>query len=102
MAVCSGGAGLSPEDRAELLTVLSHDKDEAIALRASKALLTVNLADFLPALKRLDAPEALFKHCAEHLAEKPGIADAMAENINCPAEQLIQVAPYLKEAVELL
>jgi hypothetical protein len=26
----------------------------------------------------------------------------MAENVNCPAEELIEVAPYLKEAVNLL
>lgn len=57
---------------------------------------------FLEALRLKDAAPLLFRYCAENLAEKPGIADAMALNDACPAEHLIQVAPYLKEAVNLL
>ncbi len=82
--------------------MLSSDADEMIAQRAAEAMLGCAVEDFVAALQREDAPEELFKYCAEHLAQKPGIADAMAENINCPAEELIAVAPYLKEAVNLL
>lgn len=98
----SGGAGLPPEERVELLAYLSYDKDEAIAQRAAESLLTCELSDFLAALKREEPAEELFKYCADHLAEKPDVADAMAENFACPAEQLLQVAPHLKEAVNAL
>jgi len=57
---------------------------------------------FLEALKLKDPAPLLFRYCAEHLGDKPGIADAMAVNDACPAEYLIQVAPCLKEAVNLL
>ena len=55
----------------------------------------------MEALRLKDAAPLLFRYCAENLAEKPGIADAMALNDACPAEYLIQVAPFLKEAVNL-
>ncbi len=70
--------------------------------RAREALITCDLSDFLEALKQQNPAESLFVHCADHLAEKPGIADAMAENFGCPADQLLQVAPYLKDAVNAL
>lgn len=102
LAVCSSGAGLPPEERAELLAVLSFDKEDAIQQRAGESLLTVDPQIIVAALKREGAAEELFKYCAKNLAETPGIADAMAENNACPAESLISVAPYLKEAVGLL
>lgn len=86
----------------ELLTVLARDKDEAIRGRAQESLITCDLSDFITALKKEGAAEALFVYCAEHMAEKPGVADAMAENFDCPADPLLQVAPYLKDAVNAL
>lgn len=100
--MASGSAGLSPEERVEALAVLSHDKDELVSQRAADALLSCELYDFIAALKRAEPAEALFRYCADHLAQKEGIADAMAENFDCPAEQLLQVAPYLKDAVNAL
>jgi len=100
--VVSGSAGLPPAVRVELLTVLAKDKDEAIRQRAAESLITCELSDFLDALKTSEAAEPLFVYCADHMAEKPGVADAMAENFACPADQLLQVAPYLKEAVNAL
>lgn len=82
--------------------MLSYDKEEAIATRASDALFQLTEAAFVEALRLKDAAPLLFRYCAENLAEKPGIADAMALNDACPAEYLIQVAPFLKEAVNLL
>ena len=84
------------------MAVLAHDKEEAIASRAAEALLSHTPEQFIAALKREDAAPDLFRYCADNIAEKPGIADAMAENMACPAETLIQVAPYLKDAVEAL
>jgi len=82
--------------------VLSFDREEAITTRANDALFQLTEAAFVEALKLKDAAPLLFRYCAENLAEKPGIADAMAVNDACPAEHLIQVAPFLKEAVNLL
>jgi len=100
--VVSGSAGLPPSERVELLTVLAREKDEVIAQRAAESLVTCELSDFLEALKHPEAAETLFVYCADHLAQKPGVADAMAENFACPADQLLQVAPFLKEAVNAL
>lgn len=102
LAICGGGAGLVPAEHTEALAVLSFDSEEAIAARASDGLFQLTEAAFLEALQLQDAAPLLFRYCAENLAEKPGIADAMAMNDACPAEFLIQVAPYLKEAVNLL
>jgi hypothetical protein len=100
--VCSGSAGLAPEERVELLAVLALDKEDAISSRAQESLLSCAPQDFIAAMKRIDAAEALFRYCAENLGDKPGVADAMADNLSCPAEYLIQVAPYLKDAVDAL
>ncbi len=102
MAVCAGGAGLAPEERAEVLTILTADKDEVISQRAEEALVTVAVEAFLTALKRPDAPEQLFHYCAANLAEKSGIADAMVDNPACPGDLMIEVAPYLTTAVNAL
>lgn len=102
LAICGGGAGLATAEHTEALAVLSYDNEEAIAARASDALFQMTEAAFLEALKLKDAAPLLFRYCAENLAEKPGIADAMAMNDACPAEFLIQVAPFLKDAVNLL
>ena len=40
-AVCSVGASLTQQDRAELLTVLASDSDPTISERAQNALLTL-------------------------------------------------------------
>lgn len=98
----ASGAGLPVGQRVELLTVLRKDKDEMIAQRASESLVNCDVASFIEALKQPEPAEALFAYCADQLAEKPGIADAMAESLACPADQLLQVAPYLKDAVNAL
>jgi len=102
MVVCSGGAGLAPEVRAELLTILARDKDESIANRAAEALVTVPLDAFIAALKKPDAVLPLFEYCTANLAERPGIADSMVDNPACPAELMVEVAPYLTTALNAL
>jgi hypothetical protein len=98
LAVCSGGIPLSTEDRAELLAVLAADADAAIAERARGVLLTVPPESFLAALARPDADLHLFKYCAEHVGEKPGIADALAKNSACPAPVVTRAARHLTSA----
>ncbi len=95
MAVCTGGAHLTPADRAELLAVLAHDADEMVASRAQDAILSQPVESFVEALKREQALPALFAYAARNLADKPGVCDAMVQNKNCPAEQLVPLVRHL-------
>jgi hypothetical protein len=93
--VCSGGISLSPEDRAELLAVLAADADDAIAERARSVLVTLPQESFLTALGRPDADAHLFRYSVEQIADKPGVADALAKNEACPAALVTRVARHL-------
>src|SRR5271168_2157792 len=84
MAVCSGSMPLPPEDRVEVLAILTADPDDLISERAQNALLTQPVESFARALERADSHELLFRYCAGNLGAKPGIADALAQNIGCP------------------
>lgn len=95
IAVCTGGAHLEPADRAEILAILSADLDEAVASRAQGALLSQSIDSFLEALKREQALHGLFAYAARHLADKPGIADSMAQNHNCPPEYIVPIVRHL-------
>ncbi|MHB8524959.1 MAG: hypothetical protein ACYDD2_02220 [Candidatus Acidiferrales bacterium] len=86
---------LSPADRAEAFTVLALDAEEGVSQRAASALLNVPVEHFVAALERADAAPALFNYCAENLAGKPGIADALAKNASCPASVIEKVAGRL-------
>ncbi len=97
--MCSGGGSLAPEDRAELLAILSGDTDEAIAERAAGSLLSLPIDSFRAALARADAAPQLFEYCAHNLADKPGVADALAANPNCPAELLLFAVRHLTTSV---
>jgi len=94
IAVCTGGAHLAPADRAEILAVLAHDADEMVADRAQDAMLSQPVESFVEALKREHAVLALFSYAAKNLADKPG-GDAMVQNKNCPAEQLVPIVRHL-------
>ncbi|HEV2298527.1 MAG TPA: hypothetical protein VGR72_08420 [Candidatus Acidoferrales bacterium] len=75
--------------------MLALDPEEGIAQRAASALLNVPVENFLAALEREDAASALFAYCADNLAGKPGIADALAKNRACPTSILERVASKL-------
>jgi hypothetical protein len=95
IAVCTGGAHLAPAERAEILAVLSGDADEMVAERAQDAILSQPVEAFVEALKREQALPALFSYAAKNLADKPGVCDAMVQNKNCPAEQLVPIVRHL-------
>lgn len=95
MAVCAGGAHLAPADRAEILAVLAGDADEMVASRAQDAILSQPIESFVEALKREHALPALLSYAAKHLADKPGVCDALVQNKNCPAEYLVPVVRHL-------
>jgi hypothetical protein len=95
MAVCTGGAHLAPADRAEILAVLANDADEMVASRAQDAILSLPVESFIEALKREQALPALFSYAARHLADKPGVCDALVQNKNCAAEHLLPIVRHL-------
>jgi hypothetical protein len=102
LAVCTGG-GFAPEDRAEMLTILTGDEDDTLRDRAENALLSTPLESILAALKRPEAHARLFQYCADNLLRKPGVADAMALNPGCPGALLVPVAAQLtRESVDTL
>jgi hypothetical protein len=86
---------LSAEDRVEMLAILAVDPDPRISERAQNALLTQAVDHFLAAAARADADSRLFLYCAENLAEKPGIANALARNAACPTALVTRVASRL-------
>jgi hypothetical protein len=95
IAVCTGGAHLTPADRAEILTVLAGDADEMVASRAQDAILSQPIESFVEALKREQAIPPLFSYAARNLADKPGVCDAMVQNKNCSAEYLVPIVRHL-------
>ncbi len=95
LAVCSGSVSLAAEERAELLTILAGDSDAMVAERAGGALLSQPKESFIAAVAREDAAPQLLLYCSKNLLDKPGIADALAKNRNCPAEFLIPAAQRL-------
>jgi hypothetical protein len=98
IAVCSGGAHLTPPDRAEILAVLSGDTDELVSERAQQAILSQPMETFVEALRREKAVSALFAYAGKHFADKPAVCDAMVQNKNCSAEYLIPIARHLSAA----
>jgi len=95
MAVCSGSAGLAPAERAELLTVLSEDADNAVRERAENALLGQPTDAFAAALAG-DAPAMqLFRHCGRNLVDNPAIATALIKSPRCPVQFLTSAARAL-------
>lgn len=95
LAVASGGAGLEPHVRAELLTLLSKDADEMIAQKAQSALLSVTPDVFLSAIRQQDMARSLYEYAADNLASLAGVADALANNPKCPQDIVARVAAHL-------
>jgi len=93
--VCTGGVRLPAPDLAEILSVLALDSDELISTRAQESILALPIENFVEALHRQQALEPLFEFAAKNLAAKPGIADALIKNKNCPAEHLVPLVQHL-------
>ena len=75
--------------------MLAADGDPVISERAQNALLTQPIENFLAACNRPNADGRLFLYCADNLATKPGIADALAKNGACPTACVARVAQHL-------
>jgi hypothetical protein len=98
LAICSGSLHLEPADRAVILLAFSADEDTMIAEHAQQALISEPAESFLQAIQKENTPVTLLHYSARNYADKPGIADALARNKNCPAEELIPVVPHLSAA----
>lgn len=96
--MCAGEAPLSPEDSTEILAILTTDANPAIAERATAAIQTQPDEAMMVALSRSDADPRLVQYCAEHRADKPAIADALARSPQCTTETLIRLAPHFTQA----
>ena len=95
LAVCSGSLTLSPEDRAELMVILTEDPDGDIAERAARFVMGVTPQTFAAALNRPEVDERLFDYCSSEIADQTGIADALAKNHKCPRDLIARAAQYL-------
>jgi len=78
---------------------LAQDPDENISERAQDALLSEPLEIFTQALSREGALNPLFLYAARNLAAKPGIAETMVKNKNCPGEYLAPLVPHMTPAL---
>lgn len=95
LAICAGTVPLSPDDHVEMLAVLLQDADRSVSERARSVLLTQTSERFLAAASRPDADPRLLAYCAQNLADKPKIADALAKNAACPPAVVTRVASHL-------
>jgi hypothetical protein len=75
--------------------VLSADPEPEIADRAQNALLTQTLEAFLAAAARPEADPRFFTYLTDNLADKPGVADALAKNTACPTAHVARIANHL-------
>jgi len=98
LAVCTTGANLPPVDRAEILTVLAHDPDELISVKACEALANDSPDIFVQALARENVLPQLSSYAAKTLADKPVIVEALLRNKNCAGEHLAPLVPRLSAA----
>jgi hypothetical protein len=99
LAVCSMPAHLPANDRIEILAALAQDPDELVAERAQEALLMDPPEHFVEALSHENALRHLFLYAAKTLVGKPGVAEAMVKNRNCPGEYLAPFVPYMTAAL---
>ena len=96
----SGGAGLEPWLRAELLVLLARDGDTLVSGRARNALLSITTESLLEAAKQPDAPPPVFEYLAENAKDPAAVAATLVANPNCPGSALAKVAEHLtKDAV---
>jgi len=93
--VATGGAGLEPAVRTELLAVLASDADALVAEKARNALLSVPAEVLVEAVKRPEAPPALLEYVAQNVADHGAVAAALVANANCPGSALAKVAEHL-------
>ncbi len=77
---------------------MATDPDPDIADRAQNALLTQPVQLFVAAAARPDADTRLFRYCTDCIGEKPGVADALAQNPSCPTAHVARVANHLTPA----
>ena len=95
LAIVSGGAGLEPWMRAELLVLLSRDGDAMVNGRALNALTSIAPEILIEAAKRPDIALPVLEYVAQHATDRAAAAAAMMANRYCPGKALALVADQL-------
>lgn len=93
----SGGAGLEPWMRAELLVLLGSDPDAMVSGRAHNALLSIAPEVLLEAAKKPDVALPVLEYIAEHAKDRASTVAALMANRNCPGSALALVAGDLSQ-----
>jgi hypothetical protein len=95
--VVSGGAGLEPWMRAELLVLLSRDGDQVVSGRARNSLLSIAPEVLIEAAKQPDVPPPVLEYVAEHASDRAAAAAVLMGNPSTPGSALALVAEHLTQ-----
>ena len=93
----SGGAGLEPWMRAELLVLLSRDGDQVVSGRARNSLLSIAPEVLIEAAKQPDVPPPVLEYVAEHASDRAAAAAVLMGNPSTPGSALALVAEHLTQ-----
>src|SRR5262249_967144 len=77
LAVCGGSARLPAHERAELLAILSEERDQVVQERAANALISQPVSALAKALEGPSPAPALFRYCGKEYIKQPEIALAL-------------------------
>ena len=86
---------MEPWMRAELLVLLSKDRDDMVNGRAMNALAGIAHEILLEAAKQPDVALPVLEYVAEHATDRAAAAAALMSNRNCPGKALAMVAAEL-------
>ena len=86
---------MEPWMRAELLVLLSKDRDDMVNGRAMNALAGIAHEILLEAAKQPDVALPVLEYVAEHATDRAAAAAALMANRNCPGKALAMVAAEL-------
>ena len=95
LAACNEPTHLEPAEHAELLAVLTEDKDDIVSKCAANAILAHPVGNFVTALMGDTPSPELFRYCGRNLIEKPEIAAVLFRHGQCPREFLMAAGRHL-------
>lgn len=96
LTAASGALPLTPFDQVELLFLLSHDKDEEVAGKASASLLALPPAELVNVLKDASVPADALSFFGEH-AQEDEIQQVIVRNPTTHDETICRMVPRLSE-----
>jgi hypothetical protein len=96
LTAASGALPLTPFDQVELLFLLTRDKDDEVASKASSSLLALSPADLVSVLKDASVPADALAFYGEHVQEEE-VLQAIVRNPSTPDETVRRMVPRLSE-----